>query len=143
MTRITGRFAHLNDRVVAALLVVVGVGTASPVLAVVAAADLDRQYGVTPEDPLVVALLQHRGVLQAALGAWLVAAAIRPQWLVPAAATAVVTKVAFLALLLLDGEVRERATVLPVVFDVASVAVLALVVAARTRRRPAPPDVLR
>lgn len=126
-----------TDRLRQGCLVVVGTLTATPAVAVVVPSDLVRQYGIVPDDPTTLALLQHRGGLQAVLGAAIIIAAWRPAWTVPAAAAAILTKGLFLALVLTDPAVRPRFPVLPIAFDAAAVIALALIAvgAHREQRR--------
>lgn len=131
--RTAGNRTTWTERLRRGCLVVVGVLTATPAVAVVVPSDLVRQYGIALGDPTTVALLQHRGGLQAVLGAALVIAAWRPSWTVPAAAAAILTKGLFLALVLTDPAVRPRFPWPPVAFDAIAVAVLALIVATAAR----------
>lgn len=117
------------------VLIVMGVLTATPVLAVIDPGRLGS-YGVVDPDLVVLTLLQHRGVLQLALGAALVWAAVRPDVRVPIAAAAITTKGVGLALTLSRPEVAAVASPVPLVFDAVSIVVLsALVVDAIRRRR--------
>ena len=83
------------------LLVILGVITAGPVLALFTTGMLSG-YGINPDDldPMTLALLQHRGMLQAALGAALVWSAFQQAVRIPVALTAIATKSTFLALTL-------------------------------------------
>lgn len=124
---------------------VVGAVTALPVLALVDADVLRWTYAVRDPDPMTLALLQHRGVLQLALGAGLVWAALFPPARIAVVLAALVTKSSFLALVLRPG---LRADVAPfsIVFDavcIAAFAVYLAVVAGPWRpgvrdRRPSP-----
>jgi hypothetical protein len=115
------------------VLAALGVITALPAVALVLSGTaLDLSYGISaPADPMVLALLQHRGALQAALGAALVWAAFQPVARTPVALTAIATKSTFLALIaLLPAESRSGA--LPgVVFDVIAIIVLAVIAVRR------------
>ncbi|QKW10962.1 hypothetical protein HUT18_17670 [Streptomyces sp. NA04227] len=116
------------------MLVIIGLITATPALALVSPGTLDIAYGIGDvADPMTLALLQHRGLLQGALGAALVWAAFRPLVRVAVAGTAVVTKSTFLALTELDPDVGGAASS---TFDVVAVVVLAaLIVRQLTRQR--------
>ncbi|WP_205825708.1 hypothetical protein [Microbispora catharanthi] len=122
------------ERVVRVILVILGVVTALPVLALVSPGRaLDFSYGISPpSDPMALALLQHRGILQAALGAALIWAAFQPAVRVPAAVTAIVTKSVFLGLMAtLPATVRAGATP-GILFDIGAIVLLAAVTLHRT-----------
>jgi len=115
------------ELVVRFVLVVLGLGTASPVMALVAPGTLESSYGVDNPEPMVLVLLQHRGVLQAALGAALVWAAFRPAVRVPVAITAIFTKGIGLALTVPNPVLRETLSATTVVFDSVAIVLLALI----------------
>ncbi|MFE0154720.1 hypothetical protein ACFWY5_46825 [Nonomuraea sp. NPDC059007] len=113
------------DRII---LVALGVITATPVAALFVPASLITAYGMAvPSDPMALALLQHRGMLQAALGAALVWAAFQSLARIPVAAAAIVTKATFLVLL---GPERFGDT-LGAPFDVLAIALLVVVIVRR------------
>jgi hypothetical protein len=120
-----------------AVLVLLGVGTAFPLMALFNPDSLSSAYGVEDPDASVLALLQHRGILQAILGSGLVYAAFRPAARVPVALAAITTKGAGFALMFTHGETPNALTL---VFDsIALVYLTALVIgtlgnAARARR---------
>lgn len=68
-----------------------GVLTATPVLSVVDSGQL-ASYGVRTPDPVVTAVLQHRGVLQLALGTAIAWAALDRRIRVPILFAATATK---------------------------------------------------
>ncbi|HLU57591.1 MAG TPA: hypothetical protein VKZ81_19215 [Pseudonocardia sp.] len=117
------------------VFVVIGVITATPVLALADPEVLRWTYGVTDPDPMTLALLQHRGVLQLALGAALVWAGLFAPARVPVAVGASVTKGTFLALLLPHPALREDVTPFSVVFDAACLVFFAAFLAATARAR--------
>ncbi|GAA0359843.1 hypothetical protein GCM10009530_06430 [Microbispora corallina] len=130
------------ERTIRVVLVLLGVITALPALALVSPRwALGFSYGIpVPSDPMAAALLQHRGVLQAALGAALVWAAFAAVARVPAAVTAIVTKSVFLALMaMLPADVRAGA-VSGIVFDGVAIVLLALIVVHRRFAAHAVPD---
>lgn len=122
------------------LLVVLGVVTATPALALAWPGMLDLSYGIEdPSEPMLSALLRHRGVLQGALGAALVWAALRPAARVPVALTAIATKSTFVVLMatLPDGRWRDAAS--GVLFDIVTIALLATIALRQARSAtPAP-----
>ncbi|MBJ7355731.1 hypothetical protein [Nocardioides sp.] len=127
-----------SPRLLAAALVVIGVVTATPALALAEPEVLEWTYGVSDPDPMSLALLQHRGMLQLALGGALVWAAFFPPARVAALAGALVTKSTFLALLVPRAELRADVAAFSVVFDalcIALFAVFLVVTAVRGRRR--------
>ncbi|MFI6291175.1 hypothetical protein ACIBEJ_06280 [Nonomuraea sp. NPDC050790] len=107
------------------ILVTLGVITATPAAALFAPGSLTTAYGMAvPSDPMALSLLQHRGMLQAALGAALVWAAFQPLARIPVAATAIATKATFLVLLGPD----RLGDVLGVPFDLLAIVLLAFVI---------------
>ena len=109
------------------VLVALGLGTASPVMALAVPGMLESSYGVEDPGPMILALLQHRGALQGALGAALVWAAFRPSVRVPVAVAAIFTKGVGLALTLPDPVLRDNVSVTTVAFDSVSIVLLALI----------------
>jgi hypothetical protein len=124
------------------ILTLVGVITATPALALVWPGMLASSYGLSDLDPMTTALLQHRGVLQGALGAAIVWAAFHPPVRVPASATAIVTKTTFLALTAVDAKLRADLNLVSLVFDPIAILILAAVIVHQLRAaRPAPASV--
>jgi hypothetical protein len=116
------------------LLIILGLVTTTPVLALAWPGTLELAYGLErPEDPMALALLQHRGVLQLALGAALVWSAFRPAVRVPVAVTAICTKSVFLLLLATLPGTAWRGAASGVVFDLVAIALLAAMVLTRAR----------
>ncbi|MEU8287074.1 hypothetical protein AB0C01_22340 [Micromonospora sp. NPDC048905] len=115
------------------ILCVVGVITATPALALLWPQLLTSSYGLTHPDPMTTALLQHRGLLQAALGAAIIWGAFHLPARVPAAATAIVTKSAFLALTVVDGGMRADMNLISLVFDPIAIVILAVVIVLQLR----------
>lgn len=87
------------------ILLGVGAMTATPVLSLVDPGQL-ASYGVRSPDPVVTALLQHRGVLQLALGAAIAWAALDRRARVPVLLAATVTKGANVLLMTTRPEVH-------------------------------------
>jgi hypothetical protein len=117
-------------------LVLMGLITATPALAVVDPAALEAGYGVRDPEPMTQALLQHRGMMQLVLGAALVWAAFFPPARLAAAAGAITTKTTFLSFVLPDAALRSH--VLPAIaFDSTCVVLLTALAVheARTLRR--------
>mgnify|MGYP001209102685 CR=1 FL=1 len=117
------------------VLVVIGVITATPVFALVDPDFLRWTYSVTAPDHMTLALLQHRGVLQLALGTALVWAGFFTPARVPVLAAASVTKGTFLALLLPYPDLRGDVTLFSIVFDSACVVFFVAFLVAMTRAR--------
>ncbi len=69
--------SRIRETIIRAVLILMGVLTATPVLSLVNPSQLEA-YGVIDPDPIVLTLLQHRGIFQLLLGAALVWAALRP-----------------------------------------------------------------
>lgn len=96
--------------------ILMGVLTATPVLALINPAQLES-YGVANPGAVELSLLQHRGLLQFALGASLVYAAVRPDVRVAVAIAAIVTKGGFLLLTLMRPDVLAKANMVAMIFD--------------------------
>lgn len=120
------------------VLIAVGAITATPVFALLAPGLLESSYGLTDPDRMTTALLQHRGVLQAALGAAIVWGAFHLPARVPAAATAIVTKTTFLALTVVDAGMRAEMNLISLVFDPLAIVILGVTIGIHVRhsRRP-------
>ncbi|GLZ07236.1 hypothetical protein Acsp03_47020 [Actinomadura sp. NBRC 104412] len=124
-----------TERAVRATLVILGVVTATPAMVLVRPETLSTYAGLdVPSDPMVLALLQHRGILQAALGAALVWAAFHPSLRIPAAVTAIATKSTFLFLMATLPGPSRLGDVTGVPIDIAAIAIL-LIIATRTYRQ--------
>lgn len=118
---------------VQSVLVLMGLVTALPALALIDVYALEWTYRVTDTDPMVVALLRHRGALQLALGAAIVWAAFDAGVRIPVAAAAIATKSAFLALILTDSRIRGHLAPFSVYFDLACIVLLAALIAFEAR----------
>lgn len=113
------------ELVIRSALIGMGVFTAVPVLAVVDPGQLASAYGVVEPGPMVLSLLQHRGVLQFLAGAALVWAALAPGVRVPVALGVIVAKLSSLVLTVSSPDAQARASLGIQAFDVACVVVLA------------------
>ncbi|MEU4555199.1 hypothetical protein EV382_2698 [Micromonospora violae] len=120
------------------VLIAVGAITATPAIALLSPGLLESSYGLTNPDRMTIALLQHRGVLQAALGAAIIWGAFYLPARVPAAATAIVTKTTFLALTAVDAGMRAEMNVISLVFDPIAIVILGLVIGLQVRRSRRP-----
>ncbi|GAB2651912.1 hypothetical protein [Kribbella swartbergensis] len=117
-------------------LVGIGVFTAVPVTVLFRQEQLES-YGIVDPDPMVLTLLQHRGVFQLLAGAALVWVAFRPDLRIPIAAGVIVAKGAALLLTFSRPEAQEQASRFIQGFDVVSVAVLlAIIVASAGKSLP-------
>lgn len=123
-------------------LVGMGLFTAVPVLAVFQPAQLESSYGVADLEPMVLALLQHRGVFQLLAGAAMVWAAFRADVRVPVAVAVIVAKTSALALTALRPEAQAQANTGIQLFDVACIAILALIAVRSRRPAPVTPDTM-
>ena len=89
------------------MLAVVGVIHLLPLAGVLGADRLATLYAVELADPNLVVLMRHRAVLFGVLGAFLLLAAFRVGWRVPALAAGGISVVSFLWLAYADGPVNE------------------------------------
>lgn len=93
--------------VVPAVLILVAVIHALPVLGVLGAAKLSQLYGITVQDPNLELLLRHRAVLFGLLAALLAYAAIRPELQRLALVIGSVSIASFLVLARLSGSYND------------------------------------
>lgn len=119
-------------------LLLIGVITALPALALIDSYALEWTYGVTDPEPMTLALLRHRGMLQLLLGAALVWAALWPPARLPSAIAAIAGKGTFLLLILPDPALRGDLALFSTVFDAACIVLLGCLGARiiLARRRP-------
>ena len=108
-------------------LIAIGTFTAFPVLSVVQPAQLESTYGVADLEPMVLTLLQHRGVFQFLAGVAMVWAAFRPDVRVPVALAVILAKGSALALTVTRPEAQALANGAIQLFDAASIAILAVI----------------
>jgi hypothetical protein len=94
----------MPQRLVGFTLLVAGIIHLLPIVGVLGGARLEALYGVRVDEPALALLLRHRAVLFGILGAFLVLAAWRPAWHVPALAAACVSVASFLVLARLEPE---------------------------------------
>lgn len=127
-----GRIGEASTRVA---LVVMGVFTAVPVMALFRPEQL-QSYGIVDPEPMVLTLLQHRGVFQLLAGAALVWCAFRRDVRLPIAAGVIVSKGVALTLTFSRPEAQEKASTFIQVFDLASIAVLVAIIATTVVGRP-------
>jgi len=113
-------------------LVVAGLIHLLPLPGVLGGDTLARLYGVVGLSPDLELLLRHRALLFGLLGGLLIAAVWRPDWQALAIVAGLISTLAFL---LLVGDPRELAAPLLRVWWADVIAVLALLLAAWTRRR--------
>ncbi|WP_051326098.1 hypothetical protein [Glycomyces tenuis] len=132
------RTSALPSHAVRTTLLLMGLITALPALALIDAYTLEWTYQVTETDPMVIALLQHRGALQLALGAAIAWAAFDARARIPVAAAAIATKSVFLALILPDERLRTDLSAFSVYFDLACIVLLAALIALESHRRRRP-----
>lgn len=114
--------------------ILMGVLTATPVLALINPAQLES-YGVVKPSAVELSLLQHRGLLQFALGASLVYAAFRPDIRAAVAIAAIVTKSGFLLLTFIRPEVLAKANMVAMIFDPLCIVLLIAVLMDVFRKR--------
>ncbi|MFI6065124.1 hypothetical protein ACIA47_07620 [Micromonospora sp. NPDC051227] len=115
------------------ILTIVGVITATPALALLWPQLLTSSYGLADPDRMTTALLQHRGVLQAALGTAIIWGAFHLPARVPAAATAIITKLVFLALTVVDAGMRADMNLISLVFDPIAIVILTIAIVLHLR----------
>ncbi|MQA77761.1 MAG: hypothetical protein GEV10_04665 [Streptosporangiales bacterium] len=130
-----------GDKVTAAVLVVVGVGTMYPALGLVDPSTISGAYGLGELQPDVETLLRHRGAPQLALGGLLCCAAFVRPMRVPTALAAIFTKATGFLLSRPTGSLVPDVSPLTLWFDSCCLVVLTVIAArellvGRVRRRP-------
>jgi hypothetical protein len=121
------------QKIISALLAIVGVIHLLPLAGVLGADKLRQLYGLPFEDPNLLVLMQHRAVLFGLLGVFLLVSAFRPVWTVPALVAGFVSVISFLLLAHAAGSVNPQ---LARVVIADWVALACLVVAAALRLVP-------
>jgi hypothetical protein len=116
-------------------LIGMGAFTAVPVLSVFQPAQLETAYGVADPEPMVLTLLQHRGVFQFLAGVALVWAAFRVNVRIPVAVAVIVAKGSALALTVTRPEAQASANTAIQIFDLACIAILAVIAIRSPRSR--------
>ncbi|MET9339152.1 hypothetical protein [Nonomuraea sp. NPDC003804] len=107
-------------------LVAMGLVTTLPALALVTSYALEWTYGVIAPEPMTLALLQHRGMLQLLLGAALIWAAFFPPARRAAAIAAVAGKSTFLLLILPNPDLRADLAPFSTVVDLTCIVALSV-----------------
>lgn len=121
-----------------AVLIGMGAFTAVPVLSVLQPAQLESTYGIVDPEPMVLTLLQHRGVFQLLAGVALIWAAFRVDVRVPVALAVILAKSSALVLTITRPDAQALASTGIQIFDAASIAILAAVIAMRSLRSRVP-----
>lgn len=122
--------------VVRLVLVIIGAITAVPLLNTVSAGTIDALYGVSDTDDATSVLLAHRGVLQGVLGAAIAVAAFRTVLIGPVAIAVIVTKTAYITLVLANPDARQQIGLASVIFDTVAIVVLGIIASQAVSREP-------
>lgn len=105
-------------------LLVPGMIHLMPVTGLLGAGKLTALYGIAFDDTNLLILMQHRAVLFALLGAFLVVAAFRPRWRAAAIVAGAVSAASFVALALAANDYND-AIQRVVIADIVALACLA------------------
>ncbi len=100
-----------------------------PSVVVVAPSFLQRLYGVTPTDPVQLALLQHRGVFFGIIGGGLILSAFRRSLRETFITIALVAKLCFVGIVYLHPGVTEQLGGIAIIDLVAIVLLLTVLIA--------------
>jgi hypothetical protein len=122
------------QRVVPALLVVVGIVHLLPLPGVLGSERLAALYGIGFDEPNLALLMRHRAVLFGMLGAFLLFAAFKPAWHTLALVGAAVSVLSFLALAWLTDGVVTAQVQRVVVADLVALVCLAVAAAVHALR---------
>jgi hypothetical protein len=114
------------QRIVQAVLIVVGVIHLLPLRGVLGSEHLAALYGLPFDEPSLALLMRHRAVLFGLLGVFLLLAAFKPAWHMPALVAAAVSVLSFLALAWLAGGVVHAQIQRVVIADIAALVCLAV-----------------
>lgn len=109
-------------------LIGIGVFTAVPVMSVFLPEQLESSYGVIDPEPMVLTLLQHRGVFQFLAGAALLWAVFRPSVRIPVAAGVIVAKGSAVLLTITRPEAQDLVNPAIQGIDVACIVVLVAII---------------
>jgi hypothetical protein len=115
-----------TNRVVQALLIVVGIIHLLPLPGVLGGERLAALYGLSFGEPNIALLMRHRAVLFGLLGAFLLLAAFKPAWHLLALVAAAVSVLSFLALAWLAGGAFNTQIQRVVVADIVALVCLAV-----------------
>lgn len=125
----------IKDWIITVSLVVIGIVTALPVLAVVTPEQtLQVSYGVAITEPMSLTLVQHRGIFQLMLGVGIIMAGFYRSYRIPIAVTALITKGSFTFMILTNSVIRDNWPTWVAVFDITSIIILCAVAARELRR---------
>lgn len=116
------------ERVAKAILIIVGIINAFPVVGVVSADVLTRLYGIGVLDGDLLILMRHRALLFGILGALLFASAFKRRLRAAAIIAGLVSMVGFVVLALLEGDFGSKIGNVVLIDVVASVALGAVAV---------------
>ena len=117
-------------RFIAGLIALAGVINFLPVVGVLSAARLEALYGVDVRDPTLEILLRHRAVLFGVIGGFMIAAAFKQRFHLPAIIGGLIAMLSFLWLYYLAGE-APRALLSIVYADIVGVSALGLALAVK------------
>lgn len=117
-------------KVSAILLIAIGLMNFIPIIGVVSTEQLTTLYGISIESVDLEILMRHRAIMLGLIGGFLLLAAFRPSWQVPAASMGLVSMSAFVILAYIAGENGDqihRVVVADIVGSVAAAFVLAVI----------------
>ncbi|MGD9561876.1 MAG: hypothetical protein AB7F88_06625 [Pyrinomonadaceae bacterium] len=105
----------MTDKIVSAILVIVGIINLIPVAVFFDPTKTARFYGLPVAGTDLTILMRHRGVLLAIVGIALIAAALKPEFRVFAVSLALISKLAFIYLTFTaagyNAEIRQVALI--------------------------------
>lgn len=117
------------------VLLLVGAITTVPSVVVVAPSFLQRLYGVTPTDPVQLALLQHRGVFFGIIGGGLILSAFRRSLRDTFITIALVAKLCFVGIVYFHPGVTEQLGSIAIIDLVAIVLLLTVLIAQHSAQK--------
>lgn len=122
------------ERIISTLFVVAGLINLYPLVGLLGPSALTGLYGLPFGEPNLLVLMRHRAVLLGLVGLFLVAAALRREWQLPALIAGLLSMLSFVGIALDEGGYNARLRTV-VIADVGASALLAVAGALRLLAR--------
>ena len=123
------------ERITQAVLIVVGLINAAPLLGIESGARLGELYGIPAPSGDLEILMRHRALLFGLVGGLIIASAFRPALRAAAVIIGLASMLGFIALALAGGGMGEQIRSVAIIDAVASVALIAVLLPGLIRRR--------
>ena len=123
------------ERIMQAVLIVVGLINAAPLLGIESGARLGELYGIAPPAGDLEILMRHRALLFGLIGGLIITSAYRPALRPTAVVIGLTSMLGFIVLALLGDEMGEQIRNVAVIDAFASAALIAVLLPRLVRRR--------